>query len=472
MPAHFFINRISMTNKKSTGFFGNFINKLMKCVDYCISGVWSDPRKKFNVRIVKTINLTVQSFMNRDLQVKSMAITYQTIFAMVPALALLLAISKGFGFQEIVQNELYTYFPSQSKALGTALGFVDSYLAEASSGILVGVGLVVLMWTLISLLSNIEDAFNNIWDIRNNRKIVQKVRDYIAIFLLIPILMILSSGISLFLSSTLLAVVPFAFMSPLVNTLLEFLPVVLCWAAFTLCFWLIPNTKVSFKYAAISGIFCAVAFGLLQNLFLGGQIYVSKYNAIYGSFAFLPLLLIWLQLSWLLLLSGCGLTYALQNIFSYNFFDSINSVSQDYYRKVMLVTTAVIYRRFHEGLSAPTRNELSMTYGLPISMVSSIAQKLIKAGLIQISGNFNKDEDPGLIPTTDTDKVSVKEVVRNVEHEGKSNFIPEFKSTYSNALKQIDEITDRMYEASGDILIRDLDISTKSGQPHNKTTKN
>ncbi len=444
----------------------------MKCVDYCISGVWSDPRKKFNVRIVKTINLTVQSFMNRDLQIKSMAITYQTIFAMVPALALLLAISKGFGFQEIVQNELYTYFPSQSKALGTALGFVDSYLAEASSGILVGVGLVVLMWTLISLLSNIEDAFNNIWDIRNNRKIVQKVRDYIAIFLLIPILMILSSGISLFLSSTLLAVVPFAFMSPLVNTLLEFLPVVLCWAAFTLCFWLIPNTKVSFKYAAISGIFCAVAFGLLQNLFLGGQIYVSKYNAIYGSFAFLPLLLIWLQLSWLLLLSGCGLTYALQNIFSYNFFDSINSVSQDYYRKVMLVTTAVIYRCFHEGLSAPTRNELSMTYGLPISMVSSIAQKLIKAGLIQISGNFNKDEDPGLIPTTDTDKVSVKEVVRKVEHEGKSNFIPEFKSTYSNALKQIDEITDRMYEASGDILIRDLDISTKSGQPHNKTTKN
>lgn len=461
-----------MTNKKSNGFFGKFIDKLTKSVDYCISGVWSDPRKKLSVKIVKTVNLTVQSFMNRDLQIKSMAITYQTIFAMVPALALLLAISKGFGFQEIVQNELYTYFPSQSKALGTALGFVDSYLAEASSGILVGVGLIVLMWTLISLLSNIEDAFNNIWDIRNNRKIVQKVRDYIAIFLLIPILMILSSGISLFLSSTLLAVVPFAFMSPLVNTLLEFLPVVLCWAAFTLCFWLIPNTKVSFKYAAISGIFCAVAFGLLQNLFLGGQIYVSKYNAIYGSFAFFPLLLIWLQLSWLLLLSGCGLTYALQNIFSYNFFDSINSVSQDYYRKVMLVMTAVIYHRFHDDMSAPTRNELSMTYGLPISMVSSIAQKLINAGLIQISGNFNKDEDPGLIPTTDTDKVSVKDVVRKVELEGKSNFIPEFKSTYSKALKQIEEITVRMYDASGDILIRDLDISTKSSQPHNPTTDN
>lgn len=450
-----------MSSKKKEGFIGRIADKVKKCVEYCISGVWSDSRKKTSVRIVKTINLTVQSFMNRDLQIKSMAITYQTIFAMVPALAMLLAISKGFGFQELVQNELFTYFPSQSKAIGTALGFVDSYLAEASSGVLVGVGLIVLLWTVISLLSNIEDAFNNIWDLKSNRNIIQKVRDYIAIFLLVPILMILSSGISLFMSSTLLAVVPFGFMTPLINVLLEFLPVVLTWAAFTLCFWLIPNTKVSFKYAAISGLLCAVAFEVLQVLFLGGQIYVSKYNAIYGSFAFLPLLLIWLQLSWLLLLSGCGLTYALQNIFSYNFFDNITSVSQDYYRKVLLVTTAVIYRRFHAGLSAPTRNNLSQIYGLPISMVSSIAIKLIQAGLVQFNSVLNEDEDPGLVPTTDTDKITVKDVVNRVEKEGKSNFIPEFRNTYSKALQQIDDISTRMYEASGDMLIRDLDIFVK-----------
>lgn len=447
-----------MAKKKDEGFFGKMIDRIKNCINYCISGVWSDTRNKMSVRIVKTINLTAQSFMNRDLQIKSMAITYQTIFAMVPALAMLLAISKGFGFQEMVQNELYTYFPSQSKALGAALGFVDSYLAEASSGILVGVGLVILLWTLISLLSNIEDAFNNIWDLKSNRNIIQKVRDYIAIFLLIPILMILSSGISLFMSSTLLTAVPFSFMSPLVNALLEFIPVILTWAAFTLCFWLIPNTKVGFKYAAISGLLCAVAFEVLQILFIGGQIYVSKYNAIYGSFAFIPLLLIWLQLSWLLLLSGCGLTYALQNIFSYNFFDNINTVSEDYYRKVLLVTTAVIYRRFHEGLTAPTRNNLSQIYGLPISMVSSIAIKLIDSGLVQINGTLNEDDDPGLIPTTDTDKITVKDVVQRVAKEGKSDFIPEFKTTYSKALSQIDAIVTRMYEASGDMLIRELDI--------------
>ncbi len=447
---------------KKEGFIGKTIDKIKRCVGYCISGVWSDSRNKMGVRIIKTINLTVQSFLNRDFQIKSMAITYQTIFAMVPALALLLAISKGFGLQEVVQNELYTYFPSQSQAISTALKFVDSYLAEASSGVIVGIGLIVLLWTLISLLSNIEDAFNNIWDIKMGRNLIQKVRDYIAIFLLIPVLMILSSGISIFMSSTILAVVPLKFMTPLVNVLLEFSPVVLCWAAFTLCFWLIPNTKVNFKYAAISGIFSAVAFEILQLLFLGGQIYVSKYNAIYGSFSFAMLLLIWLQFSWLLLLSGCGLTYAMQNIFSYNFFDNITSVSQDYYRKVLLIVTAVIYRRFHNGMTAPTRNSLSLTYGLPISLVSSIADKLIKSGLVQTNNGKDGDEDPGLIPTTDTDKITVHDVVRRVESEGKSDFIPEFKTTYAEALRQIDEIATKMYDASGDLLIRDVDIRVES----------
>lgn len=450
-----------MEQEKKPGFFDRMIDKTKAMVTYCVSGVWSDPRKTMKVRIIKTINLAVQAFTNRDLQIKSMAITYQTIFAMVPALAMLLAISKGFGFQEMVEKELYTYFPSQSKALSAALSFVDSYLAEASSGLLVGVGLVVLLWTLISLLSNIEDAFNNIWDIKTGRNTIQKIKDYIAIFLLIPILMILSSGISIFMSSTVLSAVPFAFLTPMVNTMMELLPIVLTWGAFTLCFWLIPNTKVEFKFAAISGVLCAVAFEVLQLLFLNGQIYVSKYNAIYGSFAFLPLMLIWLQLSWLLLLSGCGLTYSLQNVFSYNFFGNLTTVSQSYFRKVLLVVTAVIYRRFHNGMPAPTRNSLSTTYGLPIRMVSNIADKLLLAGLIQLNESRDGKEDPGLVPTTDTDKIMVKDVVKRVEDAGMSDFIPEFSTTYHDALKEIDNINERIYEAAGDMLIRDLDIFVK-----------
>ena len=441
------------------GFFDRIIERLSRTIKYCTEDVWSDQRDNIWIRIVKTVNLTVQAFTNRDLQIKSMAITYQTVFAMVPALALLLAISRGFGFQEIVQNELYTYFPSQSKALSAALGFVDSYLAEASSGILVGVGILVLLWTLISLLSNIEDSFNSIWDLHNGRNLIQKVKDYIAIFLLIPILMILSSGISIFMSTTIQSNLPYQFLSPMVNVFLEILPLVLCWAAFTLCFWLIPNTRVQFKYAAISGIICSIAFDILQLLFLNGQIYVSKYNAIYGSIAFLPLLLIWLQLSWILLLSGCGLTYAMQNIFSYNFFGSMSSISLAYYRKVLLVVTAVIYRRFHKGLPAPTRNSLSLEYGLPIRMVSSITEWLQKSGLIQKNDNAGGKEDPGLLPITDTDKITIKDVLEMTDGTGKKGFIPKFSTTYREVLDEIDIIFQNMYEAAGDKPVRDLEIN-------------
>ncbi|MDE6512473.1 MAG: YihY/virulence factor BrkB family protein, partial [Muribaculaceae bacterium] len=273
-----------------------------------------------------------------------------------------------------------------------------------------------------------------------------------------PILMILSSGISLFMSSTVLAVMPFKFMTPMVNVLMELVPVLLTWGAFTLCFWLIPNTKVQFKFAAISGAFSAVAFEVLQLLFLNGQIYVSKYNAIYGSFAFLPLMLIWLQFSWLLLLSGCGLTYSMQNVFSYNFFGDLNNVAESYFRKVLLVVTAVVYRRFHLGMSAPTRNSLSTTYGLPIRMVSNIADHLKMAGLIQYNEAGDGKDDPGMIPTTDTDKIMVKDVVTRVESSGMKDFIPEFNTTYKTALAELTEISDRMYEAAGDKLIRELDI--------------
>ena len=133
-------------------------------------------------------------------------------------------------------------------------------------------------------------------------------------------------------------------------------------------------------------------------------------------------------------------------------------MAESYFRKVLLVVTAVVYRRFHLGLPAPTRNSLSMTYGLPIRMVSSIADRLQLAGLIQLNESSGGKDDPGMIPTTDTDRILVKDVVTRVESAGMKDFIPEFNTTYKTALTELDAISERMYEAAGDMLIRDLDI--------------
>ena len=126
--------------------------------NYCYTDVWSDTRNTWKVNVVKTLNLSSRAFFNADLQTRAAALTYNTLLAIVPAMALLFAIGRGFGFQNLLQNQLFNYFPAQSKAIEAALSFVDSYLAQASEGVFVGVGIVLLLWTLISLLGNVEKA--------------------------------------------------------------------------------------------------------------------------------------------------------------------------------------------------------------------------------------------------------------------------------------------------------------------------
>ena len=130
-------------------FISKTVSKAKSAYGYFWSGVWKDPRKNVWTSIVKTLNLTVRSFTDTGLQNKSMSLTYSTVLAVVPALALLFAISRGFGFQDMVQNELYVYFPAQQKAISTATSFVDSYLQQSSQGLFVGIGIVMLLWTLI-----------------------------------------------------------------------------------------------------------------------------------------------------------------------------------------------------------------------------------------------------------------------------------------------------------------------------------
>lgn len=438
------------------GFFKRAITRAINFYEYCTVGVWREPRNTMFVRIVKTANLSVRSFLDRGLQMKSAALTYSSVLALVPAIALLLAIGRGFGFQDIISNSLYEYFPAQHEALETAMGFVDSYLKEASNGIFVGIGVIVLLWTLISLLSTVEEAFNNVWDIKKDRTLYQKVTDYIAICLLVPILMVCSSGVSIFMSTIVQNNLRLAFLTPVVNISLEAAPLFLAWLAFTLSYFLIPNTKVQFKYAAIAGAICAISFQILQLLFVNGQIYVSKYNAIYGSFAFLPLLLIWMQLSWLIMLFGCVLTYSLQNIFAFNFLGDVTAISPDYRRKVLLVVTAAIFKRFVNHQTPLTRNELSTLYDIPIRMVGDLTYALHKAGLIYYV--MLPDEEQGYAPAMEADELTVGALFRKFDTLGDSDFIPRFNVIYPTLVSNVNILNEQSWQQADKIKIVDVDL--------------
>lgn len=427
---------------------------------YCWSGVWRDTRNTIKVRIIKTLNLSVRSFLDRDLQMQAAALVYNTVLAIVPAFALLFAIGRGFGFQNLLEKDLYGFFPAQSQAIKTALSFVDSYLAQSGQGLFVGVGIVVLLWTLISLLSTIENTFNKLWDIKQSRTMYQKFTDYLAICLIIPILMICSSGVAIFMSTIVQSNEHLKIMAPLVNIALDFVPLVLTWLAFTLSFFLIPNTKVNFKYAAISGAACAISFYIVQLLFVNGQIYVTKFNAIYGSFAFLPLLLVWLQISWLMLLLGCVLTYSMQNVFVFNYMGNVNEVSHDYMRKIALVMTAAITEHYVKHREPPTRNEISRGYDLPIRLVSRLEEMMVGSKLLY---KVELDEGKrGLTPAYDVTTYTVKDLFDYLDSHGSDDFIPRFNRLYGSLVAKVNQWNSHAWDLAGDTLIRDIDVDTLS----------
>lgn len=451
-------NTTPTTEKKKEGFFTRWYNKIYAFVMYCISGVWNDPRKTFKVRFIKTVNLSVNSFLDRGLQIRSMALTYYTVLSLVPALALLVAIGRGFGMSDTMQSELYNMFPSQAKVISTCLKFVDSYLNEATQGVFVGVGIVMLLWTIISLLSYIEDAFNTIWDVKEGRTLYQKLTDYIAICLIIPVLMLCSSGVSIFMSTTIQDNINLPFLSEGVNIMLEILPLVFAWLAFTFSFYLIPTTKVNFKYAMISGAISALCFQILQMLFVNGQIYVSKYNAIYGSFSFLPLMLVWLQFSWMILLAGCVLTYSLQNVFTFNFLGDVSQVSDRSWHSMGLITMCVIVQRFIHEDTPLSNQEIAAKYNLPVRIVNRVASKLLDAKLIYIV-KLN-ESDTGLSPALQVGDLTLGRFFREYDNVGENNIIPEFDTIYAGLLNVMNPLIAQSYEEYDKILLKDIPLPT------------
>lgn len=437
-------------------FISKTVSKAKSAYGYFWSGVWKDPRKNVWTSIVKTLNLTVRSFTDTGLQNKSMSLTYSTVLALVPALALLFAISRGFGFQDMVQNELYVYFPAQQKAISTATSFVDSYLQQSSQGLFVGIGIVMLLWTLISLLSNIEDAFNSIWGIKKARSLPQKVTDYIAICLMVPVLMICSSGASIFMSTIVQDNLNLPFLTPVINNLLELAPLVMAWLASTLSYFLIPNIKVSFKYAAISGAVCAIAFQILQLLFVNGQIYVTKYNAIYGSFAFLPLLLIWLQLVWTITLAGAVLCYSSQNIFQFNFSNDISTISLDYKRQIAVVIMAITVKRFDDGRPPLTVTDFAANYHMPSRLITQLIDEMVMARLL--SPVAVGEDIYAYQPATDPGKVTLGYVLGKLNSQGANGFIPGFQKEFADIIKVITDNTLRTIDMCDKILLRDLPL--------------
>lgn len=442
------------------GLYRRSLSRVKEQAQYCSKGVWHDTRRNWRVNLVKTLNLSVQSFLSRNVQSQAMAMAFRTLLALVPALALFFAIGRGFGLQEVLRHELYRLLPAQQTAIDYSLEYVDKYLSQSGEGIFVGVGIVVLLWTLLSLMSGVETAFNRIWGVKSGRTFGRKVTEYTALMLLLPVVLMVAGGLSLAVNQSLRSLMGISFLSPIISVVMEVASWLMTWVFFALVYYLIPNTKVRFANAMAAGVFAGTAFLLLQWLFVSGQMYVSRYNAIYGSVAFLPLLLIWLQFTYTITLAGAVVCYSSQNIFKYNFSDAIRQMSTSYHNRLSLALTAVIYQRFTANRGSTELQMLVERYNLPYRLATTICDRLIAADIIIAIDTQHTDTDRAFQPALNPATLTVAEVLKRLNALGAADFIPDFDQHFPGVVDCCNDIDHKIAAEAKTQLITQLQITT------------
>lgn len=413
--------------------------------------------KELYINIIKTVVLAVRGFQNDNLQTKASALTFSSLLAIVPLLAVLLGIAKGFGFQGTVRQELFDYFPGHELELNKAFEFVESYLAQAQGGVIIGVGLILLFYTVINLISSVEDTFNDIWQIQKSRPWYRKISDYLALFLVLPILMTASSGLSIFMSTLQNSFLnQYLFFTPLVELMLNIAPYLITTLAFTGLYISLPNTKVRFVNGVIAGFLAGCAFQFFQFIYISGQIWVSKYNAIYGSFAALPLLLMWLQLSWLICLFGAELSYASQNVKKFSFERDSKNISRRYKDFLTLLIATLIVKRFSKGEKPYTADELSDANRIPIRITTQILYLLTELKII-IEVNYGNDDRVAYYqPAIDINQISVSFLFTKLDEYGSENFKIDTAGLFSKEWKALLKTRKDMMHTNDHILLKDL----------------
>lgn len=404
--------------------------------------------------LIKVIILSVRRYKEDELQNKASALTYYTLLSIVPILAMFFAIARGFGLQEVLEQELAKSFEAQSDVLIQVTQFVNSYLEHTKNGVFIGIGIIFLFWAAMSLIGTIEASFNSIWQVKKGRSVLRKITDYFSMLLILPVLIISSSGLSIFLSTKMADITMLQFASPFIRQLLSFTPYVLTWITFTCIYIFLPNTKVKIKNALLSGIVTGTAFQLFQFVYIHGQIGVSKYDAIYGSFAALPLLLLWLQLSWLIVLFGAELAFAGQNIENYAFENDSRRISRRYNDYLILIIASIIVKRFEKGETPYSAEDISKESRIPIRLTRQILNLLTEANLI-IEVNSPDERSIHYQPALDISNLSIGYLFSKIDKFGSENFKVD-KNIFNKQWKKLIDSKELILKNDSQILLKDL----------------
>jgi membrane protein len=401
--------------------------------------------------MARIVFLAVQKYRADNCKDKASAQTYYTILSIVPLAAMAFGLAKSFGFANELTNMVNDMLVGHEVIAEYVLNFADTYLTNMKGGLVAGIGFALLLWAVMNLIGHTEKSFNQIFETSHSRSLVRKFSDYISIVLIALIAIAAYSSVMVMMTGF---VSDGGIMGEVWRFLASISPFIAVWISLSLIYYILPSTKVKFSSALLGGAIAGIALIATQFAYLYFQIGMSKNNAIYGSFAAIPLFLIWMQTTWHIVLLGCEVAFACQNAESYNYEINTRAFSLSLRRKIALSILSYVVKEFDACHKAPTLKDISTALKLPVPYVVRMLDELSNAGLISMLRN-DDDTESSFQPAFDIGKLTIAVFVDKMENNGNFSY-PMQSDEFKKVEKIIDTYVKGALSADGEKLVKDI----------------
>lgn len=405
---------------------------------------------------LQTLTAVARDLGGGQLSLRAMSLVYTTVIAIVPLLALSFSVLKGFGLHQNLEpallDALIDLGDKRYDIVGTVMGFIDN----VNVGVLGAVGFAILIYSVMSMMHKIESAFNYTWRLSRSRELTERVRDYLSVIFVAPLLIFLSAAVTTTVNTNvvieLISALPFG--GALLAIVGELVPYLLMSIGFAIIYMFLPNTRVKFTSALVGGLVTSVIWktmGWAISLFVANS---ASNVAIYSAFASIIVLMVWMYVGWLVLLVGCSVAFYHQNP-QYLRRDKSLPLSTAY-RQMLAVE--ILYRlcaAYDRSATVWSVDKLAADIGVNSSAIEEVIDVLVQSQYVYCLSGANGE----YLPAKPSSQIIVEEVCRRI------NAFPEGVQVGINLNPAVVEVcgqsTGAVQAAIGDVTIASLIAKTE-----------
>ncbi len=441
---------------------------ISQIVQFFNTGIWEirlknlHPIKALGIRYLRVILLASRGFLKDHCQKTASVLTYYSLLNVVPVVAVAFAIAKGFGLEKLIEKQILEMAEKanwQADITTQIISFSHNLLNQAKGGLIAGVGIVLLLWTVISIMGKIEESLNEIWEIKKPRTLIRKFSDYMAMMILGPVLLIISSSATILVASQVKVIVNkiavLGVFSKVIFLLLNLLPYASIWVLFTMLYLIMPNTKIPIRSAILGGVAAGTIAQIVQWIYIKFQIGAASYGAIYGSFAALPLFLGMLQMSWMIVLFGAEMAYANEHYETFGFHPDYPQISVSSKKLLMLRIFHLLTKKFSLGEKPLTAHQIGHTLEIPVRLVGQFLHELADVGLVVETAKGVKGE-VAFQPGRTIENITVKFALDEYEKYGMTH-IPDNQSDEAEKIsKYLKDISESIEKLPSNVRLKEI----------------